>query len=71
MQDAHLLKSQLLTPTAIPFASLRQRHTKQKGGLVDVMVLIAVISQGLVLDVEGDNQSIPENANTAGLEHRR
>lgn len=40
-------------PTAVPSTSLRQRHTKQKGGFVDVMVLIA------------------ENANTAGLEHRR
>ena len=45
MQGVHLLRSQLLNPTAVPFASLRQRHTKQKGGLVNVMVLIAVISQ--------------------------
>lgn len=39
------LESQLPDPTAVPLARLRQCHTKQKGGLIDVMVLIAVRSQ--------------------------
>lgn len=39
--------SQLLfsNPTAVSFDQLRKRHTKQEGGLVDVMMLIAVECQ--------------------------
>lgn len=63
---------QFHNPTAVSFDRLRKRHTKQEGGLVDVMMLIAIVCQHQACVTKpAVRDQIPENADAARLEHRR